>query len=148
LTQNKTLSVAAVAILSLSGIALRSFPARAADSGISAMQGVYTKDQAARGKTRYFAACAACHGGLLQGDGDTPELAGKSFMKRWGNQPVGTLFTFAATQMPIGRRGSLGAQGYADVIAFILANNGFPDGAQELPANELALEGIMLEAKQ
>jgi mono/diheme cytochrome c family protein len=112
------------------------------------LQGVYTKDQAARGKTRYFTACAACHGGQLQGDGDTPELAGKLFMKRWGDQSVAALFTFATSQMPIGRPGSLGAQGYADVIAYILANNGYPDGTKELPANELALEGIIIETKK
>jgi mono/diheme cytochrome c family protein len=143
---NKMLFVAAIAILSRPGIA--PIPGHAAESDISAMQGLYTKDQAARGKARYFVACAACHGGLLQGDGDTPELAGKSFMKRWGNQSVGALFTFATSQMPVGRPGSLGAQGYADVIAFILANNGFPDGAEELPANERTLEGIILETKK
>jgi len=60
----------------------------------SVWQGVYTKDQAARGKTRYFTACAACHGGLLQGDSDSPELAGPAFMKRWGDQSIATLFAF------------------------------------------------------
>jgi mono/diheme cytochrome c family protein len=119
-----------------------------ADDATPAWRGVYTKDQAARGKTRYFASCASCHGGVLQGDGDVPELAGKSFMKRWSDQPVAALFAFATTQMPIGRPGSLGAQGYADVIAYILANNGFPDGTKELPTNEAALESIMIEAKK
>jgi S-disulfanyl-L-cysteine oxidoreductase SoxD len=120
----------------------------AADDTTPASQGVYTKDQAARGKVRYFTACASCHGGLLQGDGEAPELAGKLFMKRWGNQPIAALFTFATTQMPIGRPGSLGALGYADVIAFILSNNGFPDGGKELPANESALENIIIEGKK
>lgn len=119
-----------------------------ADDSTPAWRGVYTKDQATRGKARYFTACASCHGGLLQGDGDAPELAGNLFMKRWGNQSVAALFTFATTQMPIGRPGSLGAQGYADVIAFILSNNGFPDGTKELPANEPALENITIEGKK
>jgi cytochrome c len=122
--------------------------ASAAEGATSAWQGVFTKDQAARGKTRYFAACASCHGGLLQGDSDSPELAGTAFMKRWGDQPVGTLFAFAMSQMPVGRPGSLGAQGYVDVIAYILATNGFPDGTQELPANALALESIIIEKKR
>src|ERR1700736_3907785 len=107
--------------------------------------GVYTKEQAERGKTRYFASCAVCHGGLLQGDSDSPELAGNSFMKRWGDQSVGTLFSFAMSQMPVGRPGSLGAQGYADVIAHILAINGFPDGQRELPAGGQALDRIIIE---
>lgn len=114
----------------------------------SVWQGVYTKEQAARGKARYFTACAACHGGLLQGDSDSPELAGTAFMKRWGDQPVAALFAFAASQMPVGRPGSLGGQGYADVIAFILATNGFPNGERELPANEQTLESIMIERKK
>jgi S-disulfanyl-L-cysteine oxidoreductase SoxD len=122
-------------------------PANATDT-TSAWQGVYTAAQAARGKARYFAACAACHGGLLQGDSDSPELAGTAFMKRWGDQPVAALFAFATSQMPVGRPGSLGGQGYADVIAFILATNGFPNGERELPANEQALENIMIEKQK
>ena len=123
------------------------FPANSTET-TSVWQGVYTEEQAARGKARYFAACAACHGGLLQGDSDSPELAGTAFIKRWGDQPVAALFAFATSQMPVGRPGSLGGQGYADVIAFILATNGFPNGERELPANEQALESIMIEKKK
>jgi quinoprotein glucose dehydrogenase len=122
------------------------FPASAAET-TSVWQGVYTKEQAARGKARYFTSCAACHGGVLQGDSDSPELAGPGFMKRWGDQSIATLFAFATSQMPVGRPGSLGAQGYADVIAFILATNGFPDGDRELPSNEQALESIVIERR-
>src|ERR1700732_2043929 len=107
-------------------------PSNAAEN-TSVWEGVYTSEQAATGKTIYFSSCAVCHGALLQGDSDSPELAGNSFMKRWGDQSIGTLFAFAASQMPIGRPGSLGVQGYADVIAHILAINGFPDGQRELP---------------
>jgi S-disulfanyl-L-cysteine oxidoreductase SoxD len=123
-------------------------PPKAAENVMSVWQGVYTKEQAARGKARYFASCAVCHGGLLQGDSDSPELAGTSFMKRWGDQSVGTLFAFAMSQMPVGRPGSLGAQGYADVIAHILATNGFPDGQRDLPANGSVLDGIIIEKKK
>jgi S-disulfanyl-L-cysteine oxidoreductase SoxD len=121
-------------------------PSNAAEN-VSVWQGVYTKEQAARGKARYFSSCAVCHGGLLQGDSDSPELAGPAFMKRWGDQSVGALFAFAMSQMPVGRPGSLGAQGYADVIAHILATNGFPDGQRELPANGSVLDGIIIEKK-
>ena len=123
-------------------------PPHAAENVISVWEGVYTKEQAARGKARYFTSCAVCHGALLQGDSDSPELAGKSFMKRWGDQSVATLFAFASSQMPVGRPGSLGVQGYADVIAHILATNGFPDGQRELPANGQALEGIIIGGKK
>jgi len=114
----------------------------------SVWQGVYTKNQAARGKARYFNACAACHGGLLQGDSDSPELAGTSFMKRWRDQPIATLFALASTQMPVGRPGSLGEQGYADVIAYILETNGFPNGERELSADGDTLENIIIEKRR
>jgi S-disulfanyl-L-cysteine oxidoreductase SoxD len=114
----------------------------------SVWQGVFTKAQAERGKAQYFAACASCHGVSMQGDGDIPELVGKSFLKRWGDQPVSALFTFATTQMPIGRPGSLGAQGYADVVAHVLSMNGFPEGTQELPAGGAPLDEIILEGKK
>jgi hypothetical protein len=122
------------------------FPVNSTET-TSVWQGVYTEEQAARGKARYFAACAAC-GGLLQADSDSPELAGTAFIKRWGDQPVAALFAFATSQMPVGRPGSLGGQGYADIIAFILATNGFPNGERELPANEQALESITIEKKK
>jgi cytochrome c553 len=129
----------------------RAIPGSTAASGRRRHIGVgrvYTKEQAARGKTRYFASCAVCHGPQLQGDSDSPELAGKSFMKRWGDQSVGTLFAYASSQMPVGRPGSLGVQGYADVIAHILATNGFPDGQRELPANAQALDRIVIEERK
>jgi quinoprotein glucose dehydrogenase len=123
-------------------------PGAAESVTTSVWEGVYTREQAARGKTRYFTSCAVCHGPQLQGDSDSPELAGNSFMKRWSDQSVGTLFAYAASQMPIGRPGSLGVQGYADVIAHILATNGFPDGQRELPPGGQLLDRIIIEPKK
>jgi quinoprotein glucose dehydrogenase len=147
MTLSKTSCLAVVASC-VASVLVSGAPTNAAENATSVWQGVYTKEQAARGKTRYFASCAVCHGGLLQGDSDSPELAGNSFMKRWGDQSVGTLFAFAMSQMPVGRPGSLGAQGYADVIAHILATNGFPEGQRELPANGSVLESIIIEKKK
>src|SRR5580704_8439571 len=118
-------------------------PSNAAEN-TSVWEGVYTKEQAARGKTRYFSSCAVCHGALLQGDSDSPELAGNSFIKRWGDQSIGTLFAFTSSQMPVGRPGSLGIQGYADVIPHILATNGFPEGQRELPASGRAIDRFII----
>jgi S-disulfanyl-L-cysteine oxidoreductase SoxD len=129
-------------------LALTSVASSQADGTRSVLQGAFTKAQAERGKAQYFSACASCHGVAMQGDGDIPELVGKSFLKRWGDQPVSALFTFATTQMPIGRPGSLGAQGYADVLAHILSMNGFPEGKQELPPGGPALDEIILEGKK
>jgi quinoprotein glucose dehydrogenase len=117
-----------------------------ADTATSVWQGVYTKAQAARGQAAYFSTCASCHGAQLQGDSDSPELSGNGFLKRWTS--VGALFAFAESQMPVGRPRSLGAQGYADVIAHILARNGFPEGQQELPGVPAVLDKIIIEGKK
>jgi quinoprotein glucose dehydrogenase len=123
-------------------------PAHAADNVTSVWQGVYTKAQAERGRAAYFAACTSCHGAQLQGDTDAPDLAGNAFLKRWTDRSVGTLFTFVESQMPVGRPRSLGGPGYADVIAHILAANGFPEGPQELPSGASALDTIMIDKKK
>jgi len=122
-------------------------PSHGADAR-SVWQGVYTKAQAERGRASYFGACASCHGTQLQGDTDAPDLAGNAFLRRWTDRSVGALFTFTESQMPVGRPRSLGAAGYADLIAHILAANGFPDGQQELPANGSVLDTIMIDSKK
>jgi cytochrome c len=123
-------------------------PSQGADDATSVWQGVYTKAQAERGRTSYFAACASCHGTQLQGDTDAPDLAGSAFLKRWNDRSVGALFAFVESQMPVGRPRSLGAAGYADVVAHILASNGLPEGQKELSANGPALDKIMIDAKK
>jgi quinoprotein glucose dehydrogenase len=134
--------------VSFVAVTLMAVASSQADGTRSVLQGAFTKAQAERGKAQYFAACASCHGVAMQGDGDIPELVGKSFLKRWGDQPVSALFSFAITQMPIGRPGSLGVQGYVDVIAHILSMNGFPEGKHELPPGGAALDEIILEGKR
>src|SRR5262245_23224114 len=129
-------------------VATGNMAANAADPATSVWQGVYTKAQAARGQTLYLASCSSCHGAQLQGDTDAPDLAGNAFLKRWTGQSVGVLFGFTESQMPVGRPRGLGAQGYADVIAHILASNGFPEGSQELPSNTAVLDKIMIDAKK
>ena len=76
------------------------------------------------------------------------DLAGNAFLRRWTDQSVGALFSFTESQMPVGRPRSLGAAGYADVIAHILATNGIPDGQRELPAGGPALDRIMIDKKK
>ena len=140
--------VVVVAASSLIAVLAVMAPSHGADDATSVWQGVYTKAQAERGRANYFAACASCHGTQLQGDTDAPDLAGNAFLRRWTDRSVGTLFTYTESQMPVGRPRSLGAASYADVIAHILATNGFPDGQQELPANGSVLDKIMIDRKK
>ncbi len=106
--------------------------------------GIYTAAQAARGKTAYLGACTACHGGELAGGEDSPALTGPAFLAKWGKLPVGALFGFINTQMPLGAPGSLGAPANADITAYILSSNGLPAGQKELPPDARALSAVIM----
>jgi cytochrome c len=110
----------------------------------TAADGIYTAAQADRGNTLYQNSCASCHGGALQGEEENPPLEGRHFFSRWGGLPASALFGFINTQMPLGQAGALGAQGNADVTAYILQTNKFPAGASELPADNAALRSITI----
>src|SRR3546814_7539396 len=51
--------------------------------------GVYTKDQAERGKAAYAENCAACHGDTLAGIDVAPALVGPTFLHNWNNPSAG-----------------------------------------------------------
>ena len=94
--------------------------------------GVYSVDQAQRGKQQYAGACAACHKEDLSGDGITPGLADDGFIERWDKDTVEGLFTRIKTTMPADNPGKLADAEYLDVVAFLLKANGFPGGPTDL----------------
>lgn len=115
-------------------------------AGASVWDGVYTPEQAKRGEAAYLQACASCHGTGLEGGDMTPPLVGGAFTSNWNDLTAGDLFERIRTTMPLDNPGRLSRQQNADVIAFILENNGWPAGAAELPADSGALKQIRIEA--
>jgi S-disulfanyl-L-cysteine oxidoreductase SoxD len=115
-----------------------------AQASKTAADGIYTTAQAGRGNSLYQDNCSSCHGGSLQGEEENPPLSGKHFSSYWGGLPVSALYGFINTQMPLGQPGSLGVQGDADIIAYILSVNKFPAGQSELPADNNALKAITI----
>jgi quinoprotein glucose dehydrogenase len=109
-----------------------------------ARDGVYTEAQAGHGKGLYRENCMACHGDRLQGSESSPPLAGAVFLAKWGKLPVGDLYGFISGQMPLGRPGSLGDAGNADVVAYILSVNKMPAGKEALPADIKILNRVKL----
>ena len=97
--------------------------------------GVYTDAQAERGRASYQQSCVGCHRDDLRGDNTAPSLVGESFTFLWGDMEVGELSARIQKLMPPERPGSLPAQTYIDIIAFILQKNGFPTGDVELGAD-------------
>ena len=108
--------------------------------------GVYTADQAARGKTAYGAQCAMCHNDDLTGGDEAPPLTGAQFMSNWNGLSVGELFDRIRVSMPANNPGKLGRQQNADIIAYIFQVNGFPAGKNELPADAESLKKIRIES--
>lgn len=106
------------------------------------LDGVYTSEQAARGRLLYQEHCAACHGADLAGVESTPGFTGDDFVERWIGRPLSDFHYYTMARMPPGRPGVIGDQGTADVIAHILASNALTAGAAALPADGAELGRI------
>jgi len=86
--------------------------------------------QAEQGRIAYQANCASCHRPDLAGSGEAPQLAGSNFMNTWGSRPSSDLVSYMQGAMPPSNPGSLAAQTYLDLAAFILQANGKGTGTQ------------------
>ncbi len=123
-----------------------------AQERLSVWDGVYTEEQATRGKEQYDYNCAPCHIHDLTGDSikDTPALAGGDFLDEWAGKTVQELLEYMSTNMPPDSRGSLGEKTYADVTAYVLQANSFPPGKDPISsdAERLAKTFIDREPKK
>ncbi len=100
----------------------------------STQDGVYSEAQAKRGEAGYSKSCAGCHGPDLTGVDAAPSLTGSEFNAGWNDQTLDDLFDRIRTTMPGDAPGSLSGDQCADILAFILAKDGFPAGQSELVA--------------
>ena len=98
----------------------------------SISDGVYTTEQAARGKREYTQQCATCHSTNLRGGEMAPGLVGQTFISGWSGETLWTFADFTNATMPQDAPGNLSTQGLNDVIAFILSSNDYPAGDNEL----------------
>lgn len=135
--------VAGLAMLLLSGLWLT---ATGQDNGEVILQGIYTADQALRGRELYLANCSSCHSTDLRGNSNAPSLVGLSFTFIWEGRSVGEFFTTIRELMPTDRPASLPVSSYADILAFILSSNGYPAGNAELSADVDYLSGVTITA--
>ena len=117
-----------------------------AQPATSVWDGVYTQEQANRGKAIYGQNCASCHGSALDGSGTAPPLAGADFKGNWNGQTADDLFEKMQTSMPADQPGKLSREQNGDILAFLLTSNGFPAGQKELPTDAAVLAKIRFEA--
>ena len=104
----------------------------------------YTAAQADQGKTIYAKACASCHGTELDNGESAPPLKGTPFTQKWGSKSADEVFTYMSTRMPPDRPNGLGAEVYAQVLAYMLSNNRVPVGALALPSDAAALKAMRI----
>jgi mono/diheme cytochrome c family protein len=134
------------AILLASGIFIAAATLNAEQEAVgkAAWNGVYTEAQAKRGETAYAQYCAKCHGPDLVGADVAPPLAGVEFQSGWNDLTVGDLFERLRITMPADKPGTVSRQDNADLVAFLLAKNGFPAGDAELPTQTEILKTIKI----
>ena len=119
-------------VIAIVGAALGTGEESAAAQSKTVWDGVYTEQQAARGALSFTANCARCHSGSVSDGEEGRPLAGDRFWKSFRESTVDHLLDYVSRNMPNGAGGSLSADVYADVVAFILSRNGLPAGASEL----------------
>jgi mono/diheme cytochrome c family protein len=108
--------------------------------------GVYSKEQAARGERTYKRSCGYCHRDNLQGD-EGPALVGSRFTFQWRERTLKDLFVTISTTMPDDAPGTLAPDAYADIVSFLLSSNDVPSGDSELPSELEALAAIRFTDK-
>jgi alcohol dehydrogenase (cytochrome c) len=102
----------------------------------------YSAAQAARGKVSYTENCASCHGENLDDGEFAPPLKGGTFKGRWGGKPADSVFSYMSAKMPPAGAGGLGNEIYAQILAYMLQENGVARGLKDLPSDVAALEGL------
>jgi cytochrome c5 len=111
----------------------------------SVWEGVYTVAQADRGKAAYARHCSRCHG-------DDPAnsrnpLSGDRFAEHWESRTLADLFHRIRDTMPPGQAFTVGEADKLDALAYLLQQNGFPEGRAELPSDGDALATIQITGK-
>ena len=105
----------------------------------STLDGVYTAEQAKRGKDVYFGNCRSCHSAATH--------TGATFAQWWQGKQLADLFLYVATKMPKNDPGSLAPEDAADVVAYLLQLNAMPTGKAELPPDPDVLVKYRIEVK-
>ncbi len=109
-------------------------------AGRSVSDGVYTAQQAGRGRREYRQQCATCHSTDLRGGEMAPGLVGDTFLGGWSGATLWSLFDFSMATMPQDNPGSTSPAAMNAILAYVLRENGFDAGEEEL-ALDPAVEG-------
>jgi len=82
--------------------------------------------------------CESCH--------RINDFSGGRFRVVWVGRTVGDLFYSMSTLMPEDDPGGLSPEEYADIVSYILRENGYPAGDEDLATELSELETVRIEA--
>ncbi len=102
---------------------------------VTANDGVYTAEQAVKGKELYGQVCESCH--------QPSKFSGAEFSRAFGDKPLSEIDA-AMAEMPMDNPGSLKREEIASLIAFFLEMNKYPAGQKPLDGEADALKAIMV----
>ncbi|HUG28177.1 MAG TPA: cytochrome c [Gemmatimonadales bacterium] len=108
------------------------------DSTVAAAVATYTSNQAQRGQATYQRNCLACH--------TAAAYTGVAFRRAWAGRSPFEIWELIRTTMPQDNPGRLKPAEYADIVAYMLRLNGYPAGAEELPAEAEQLRSLIIPA--
>ena len=112
-------------------------------AGQPAQDAIHTASQAENGRAVYTRSCAICHRTDLQGNFESPPLAGPNFLNFWGDRTPQELVERIRVTMPPDRPGRLGDDTYLDIVAYLLQANGAPAGDEALTATTAVTIGTV-----
>lgn len=107
-------------------------------AGRTTMSGVYTADQATRGREVFGGNCIGCH--------TVASHSGAVFSARWGGRSLAEFYDYVSTLMPKSGPGTLTEDEYVWVTAYVLKLNNMPPGARELTADPALLKTIRIDS--
>jgi mono/diheme cytochrome c family protein len=139
MTRTKIVAVAAAGLAAALSIGTVSAQTVYTEGPKNIFEGVYSADQANRGKKIYMDNCANCHGSKGGGGPAAPALTGSSLDYKAGGS-LSDVMDFMIAAMPPDAPGKLRNKEYADVLAFMLQLHGTPSGETELPYKLKELE--------
>jgi len=102
------------------------------------MVGVYTADQAIKGKEVFQGTCSGCH--------TVASHSGPIFAARWMGRSLFEFYDYVSRLMPKSAPGTLSEDEYVWVTAYVLKLNGMPASKYELSAEPAILKAIRIDS--